>query len=246
MTPHFPFSANPAGNRLPYGRATAAQRALALAYLRQRLRPHFPTLQSSTWSRALDEFQPDLWVAGPAVVLAQPALTQLAQHLAAAPELPILDPPVYGLPALQLAQHSLRTNELAAWALPEVAAATIPCGPRLYVLLCHVIHPSSLAQQVVQAWCWNRASAPVLPPGILAGGPVPGSPEVEQVLGRLRPSERPRPGEVPVDALPPQLIPVCPASGQLPDSIAGLVASPRDPSATRRWNASARGNSVAR
>ena len=49
--------------------------------------------------------------------MAEADLTQLAQHLAAAPELPVLDPPLYGLPALHLAQHSLQTSELAAWAI---------------------------------------------------------------------------------------------------------------------------------
>ena len=181
----FPFSAQPPGMCLPYLQATAAQRALAVTHLRQRLGQHFPTLWSSTWSRALAEFQPDLWLTGPAVVLAYQDLTQLAQHLAAAPELPVLDPPIYGLPALQLAQHSLQTSELATWVVPEVAAAT--CGPRLYALLRYLTRPSPLAEQVVQAWCWNLASAPALLPSIPGGGPVPGTPEVEQLLGRLRP-----------------------------------------------------------
>ncbi|MBO0360853.1 hypothetical protein J0X19_23035 [Hymenobacter sp. BT186] len=194
-----PFSAPPPGVCLPYHQATATQRALALAYLRDRLGQHFPTLWSSTWSQALAEFQPDLWLTGAAVVLAYQDLTQLAQHLAAAPELPMLDPPVYGLPALQLAQHRLQISELAAWVVPEVAA-TATCGPRLYALLRHVTRPSPLAEQVVQAWCWNLASAPALLPGIPGGGSVPGTAEVEQLLGRLRPSEKPHAGEAPADA----------------------------------------------
>lgn len=206
------FFATPTGVRLPYERATAAQRALAVAHLHQRLGKHFPTLRPSTWSRALDEFQPDLWLVGPTIALAHRDLTQLAQHLAAAPELPVLDPPLYGVPALQLAQHSLRTSELAAWVVPEVATAA-PCGPRLYALLRHLTRPSPLAEQVVQAWCWNLASAPALPPGIPGGRPAPGSPEVEQLLGRLRPPERTFAGQAPADASSLPVIPVCPATG---------------------------------
>jgi hypothetical protein len=132
-------------------------------HLQQRLGVHFPTLRASTWSHALAEHQPDLWFTGSAIALAETDLTQLAQHLAAAPELPVLDPPLYGLPALHLAQHSLQASELAAWAIGEIAASATACGPRLYALHCRLAHPSPLAEQVVQAWCWNLASAPPLP-----------------------------------------------------------------------------------
>ena len=187
----------PADGRLPYLQATAAQQAQAVAYLQQRLGAHFPTIRPGTWPRALAEHQPDLWLTGPALTLAEADLTQLAQHLAAAPELPVLDPPLYGLPALHLAQHCLQTSELAAWVLPEVAASASPCGLRLYTLLRRLARPSPLAEQVVQAWCWHLASAPPLPPGIPGGGPAPGSAEVDQLLGRIRPPGGPLPGETP-------------------------------------------------
>ena len=183
------FFAPPTGVRLSYHQATTVQRALAADHLQQRLGAHFPSLRASTWHLALAQLQPDLWLTGPAVALAATDLTQLAQHLAAAPELPVLDPPLYGLPALHLAQDRFQTSELAAWALPEVAASATTCGPRLYALLRHLAHPSLLAEQVVQAWCWNLASAPFLPPGIPGGGPVPGSAEVERLLSRIRPPE---------------------------------------------------------
>ena len=196
--PYYPsFFAPPTGVRLPYHRATTAQRMLAADHLQQRLGAHFPSLRASTWPHALAQLQPDLWLVGSAVALAETELTQLAQHLAAAPELPVLDPPLYGLPALHLAQDRFQTSELAAWALPEVAASATACGPRLYALLCHLAHPSPLAQQVVQAWCWNLASAPPVPPGIPGGGPVPGSAEVERLLSRIRPPEKPFAGEAP-------------------------------------------------
>ena len=187
--PYYPaFFAPPTGVRLPYHRDTTAQRTLAADHLQQRLGAHFPSLRASTWPHALAQRQPDLWLTGPAVALAETDLTQLAQHLAAAPELPQLHPPVYGLPALHLAQDRIQTSELAAWALPEVAAAATACGPRLYALLRHLAHPGPLAEQVVQAWCWNLASAPLLPSGIPSRHPfLPDSAEVEHLLGRIRP-----------------------------------------------------------
>lgn len=195
MPYYLPFSAQPAGLRLPYHRATATQRALAVDHLQQRLGAHFPTLRASTWPQALADYQPDLWLVGSAVVLAETDLTQLAQHLAAAPELPVLDPPLYGLSALHLAQHSLQASELAAWAIGEVAASAPACGPRLYALLRHLAHPSPLAEQVVQAWCWNLASAPPLPPGIPGGRSSLDSYEIEQLLGRIKATKCPCSGE---------------------------------------------------
>ena len=128
--PYYPaFFAPPTGVRLPYHRATTAQRALAADHLQWRLGAHFPSLRASTWPHALAQLQPDLWLTGSAVALARTDLTQLAQHLAAVPELPVLDPPLFGLPALHLAQDRLQTSELASWALPEVAAAATTCGP---------------------------------------------------------------------------------------------------------------------
>ncbi|WP_188562986.1 hypothetical protein [Hymenobacter frigidus] len=72
----------------------------------------------------LAEYQPDRWLTGTAVGLAPADLTHLAQHLAAAPGLPVLDPPLYGLLALHLAQHRLQTSELAALALRNGTSKT--------------------------------------------------------------------------------------------------------------------------
>lgn len=182
MPYYLPIFTQPTGVRLPYQQASATQRALAVDHLQQRLAAHFPTLRASTWSQALAEYQPDLWLVGSSIALAETDLTQLAQHLAAAPELPVLDPPLYGLPALHLTQHSLQTSELAAWAIGEIAASATACGPRLYALLCRLAHPSPLAEQVVQAWCWNLASAPPLPPVIPGGRSALNSAEIVQLL----------------------------------------------------------------
>jgi hypothetical protein len=186
MPYYLPFHAPPTGQCLPYHRATAAQRTLAGNYLQQRLGTHFPTLRAVTWTRALADYQPDLWLRGTVVALAETDLTQLAQHLATSPELPVLDPPLYGLPALHLAQHCLQASELAVWALGEVAAGATACGPRLDALLRRLVYPSPLAEQVVQAWCWNLASAPPLVPGLPGALPLPDSAEIERLLNHLK------------------------------------------------------------
>ena len=67
MPYHLTFSTRPAGVRLPYHRATAAQRALAVNHMQQHLGARFPTLRASTWPDALAELQPDLWLTGSAV-----------------------------------------------------------------------------------------------------------------------------------------------------------------------------------
>ena len=197
MPYYLPFHTPPAGIRLPYHRATAAQRTLAVICLQQRLSTHFPTLRASTWSQALAEHQPDLWLRDSAVALAETDLTQIAQHLAAAPELPVLDPPLYGLPALYLAQDRFQTSELAVWALVEVVTKATACGPRLSALLRRLAHPSPLAEQVVQAWCWNLASAPPLVSGMPGAAPLPDSAEIECLLNDLRPLGSPSIGQVP-------------------------------------------------
>jgi hypothetical protein len=49
-----------------------------VGHLQQRLGAHFPTLRAGTWPQALADYQPDLWLVGSAVVLAETDLTQLA------------------------------------------------------------------------------------------------------------------------------------------------------------------------
>ena len=169
---------------LPYAQASVAQREQLLAYLRRRLPHHFPTLSIAARLRALFEFQPLLLFAGEgSVTLAPAALQHLVQHLAASPELPLLDPPVHSLLTLDLAQDCLHSRELATAVLPELVPATV--GPRLLALLTYLCQPCALAEQVVQAWRWDLASAPPLPRGLPGGGPTPGSEAARQYLARL-------------------------------------------------------------
>jgi hypothetical protein len=169
---------------LPYAQASVAQREQLLAYLLRRLPHHFPTLSPAAWLRALFEFQPTLVLTGPeGVALEAEELKQLVQHLSSSPELPVLDPPVYGLTTLDVAQHYLRASELAVTVLPELIPSHI--GPRLLALLTYLCQPYSLAEQVVQAWRWDLASSPPLPKGLPGAGPLPSSEEVQRYLAQL-------------------------------------------------------------
>jgi len=169
---------------LPYAQASAAQRELLLAYLCQRLPYHYPTLSAAAWLRALFEFQPTLVLIGSDSVTLDPLeLQQLVNHLANSPELPVLDPPVYSLPTLDLAQRWLHGQELAFAVLPELIPGA--SGPRLIALLTYLYQPYSLAEQVVQAWRWDLASAPSLPSGLPDSGPAPGSPAAASYLIQL-------------------------------------------------------------
>lgn len=168
--------------------ATASQRAQALHYLQTRLRFHFPTLLERAFVRTLTEFRPTLLLTGTQVALSLPELTQLIQYLGHAPELPLLDPPLYGLPALELAQYVLHTSELAVGALTELARAPdARCGPHLGALLRRTARPCPPAEQVVQAQRWDLPGSPRLPAGIPGGGPAPSSPVVEHLLQQLAP-----------------------------------------------------------
>ncbi|MGI4883923.1 MAG: hypothetical protein ACRYFR_03070 [Janthinobacterium lividum] len=171
---------------LPYAQATASQQTQALRYLQARLQRHFPALPERAFVRTLAECRPPLLLTGTQVALARPELTQLVQYLGNAPELPVLDPPLYGWPALALAQYVWQTSELAVGALIELASAPPPrCGPRLGALLRRTTQLHPLAEQVVQAQRWDLPGGPRLPPGIPGGGPAPGSPVVERLLQQL-------------------------------------------------------------
>ena len=176
--------ASPPTSSLPYAQATAAQRAQALHDLQARLRGHFPMLPERSFARVLAEFRPDLLLTPTQIGFLPLDLTQVAQALASAPELPLLDPPLYGQPALALAQHSLHTSELAVQALVELVGQPTG-GSQLVTLLQRLTTYYPLAEQVVQAWRWDVPSSPALPPGLPDGGPTPGSRAVTTLLRQL-------------------------------------------------------------
>ncbi|RZJ91913.1 MAG: hypothetical protein EOO60_07460 [Hymenobacter sp.] len=179
---------SPTASLLPYAQATAAQQAQALHYLQARLQSHFPTLPERPFVRTLAECRPALLLTGTQVSFAYHELTQLVQYLGNAPELPVLDPPLYCWSALELAKYVLHTNELMVSALPELARTlNTRCGPHLGALLRRLARPYPLAEQVVQAQLWGLPGSPRLPSGIPGGGPAPGSPMVEHLLQQLFP-----------------------------------------------------------
>jgi hypothetical protein len=173
---------SPTASPLPYQQATTAQRAQVLHYLQVRLVQHFPTLSERVLARALDEFRPDLWYTGNQVALAPLELWQFVHHVAASAELPVLDPPILDPSTREMTQYMLHNSELVVWVLPELEAASSPCGPRLLALLRRLTQPPLVAQQLIQAWRWDVPGGPALPRGIPGGGPAPDSPEVHQRL----------------------------------------------------------------
>lgn len=176
----------PTTSLLPYSQATTTQRAQILLYLQARLHLHFPTLPERPFVRTLAECRPALLLTGTQVSLSRHELTQLVQYLGNAPELPLLDPPLYGQFALELAQYLLHINELTVRAIIELASElNARCGPRLGELLRHIARPYPLAEQVVQAQRWDLPSSFRLPVGIPGGGPAPGSQVVEDLLQQL-------------------------------------------------------------
>jgi hypothetical protein len=116
---------SPTTSFLPYLQATATQRAQILHYLQARLQHHFPTLPERPFVRTLAEFRPTLLLTGTQVALSRLELIQLIQYLGNAPELPLLDPPLFGRPALELAQYLLHTNELTVSAIIELAVPAL-------------------------------------------------------------------------------------------------------------------------
>ena len=173
---------------LPYAQATASQRAQLVPYLQGRLQRHFPTLPARAFLRALTEFRPALLLSGTQVTLSRHDLLQLVQYLGYSPELPLLDPPLFGRPALQVAQYTLHTSELTVGVLTELAGTRhARCGPHLGALLRRTARPYPLAEQIVQAQRWDLPGSPQLPLGIPGGGPAPGSPVVEHLLRQLIP-----------------------------------------------------------
>ena len=161
---------------LPYAQATPAQQTQLLRYLQDRLRPHFPTLPERSFTRALAEFQPPLLLTSTRTSLPDPDLLQFTQYLAWAPELPLLDPPLFGPWALELAHYILHLNELLTRTLTELVARPTTGNLQRESLLRHVSQPHPLAERIVQAQRWDLPGSPRLPPGDPGADPVPGSP----------------------------------------------------------------------
>lgn len=136
---------------VPYAQATPQQFALALTYLTQELAQHFPTLGIVAWASVLIQSRPDLWVAGEEVFLDYADLEHLTQRLAAHPEHPELDPPIYPGRAGYLAKRLVNYQTEAVQALEDVAENPRAYGNRVFNLVASLALGNSVADGVFRA-----------------------------------------------------------------------------------------------
>lgn len=133
---------------ISYAEATPLQISRALTYVMAELAQHFPTLSFTSWTDALFQQQPDLWVEGQEVFLDEDDLTRLTQRLAASPELPQLSPPIYPDYACYLAKRLVNYQDQALHALTEIEAAPHAFGYSVYALVLDLAGGNGIAQKV--------------------------------------------------------------------------------------------------
>ncbi|MFD2788029.1 helix-turn-helix domain-containing protein [Hymenobacter rubripertinctus] len=153
--------------RVPYCEATFQQKALAVASLQQELKDHFPPLPLPRWATELDALHPDLWIEGQVVELDYADLTQLTQRLAMAPELPMIDPPVYNHRARYLARRQAEYTQQAIAALAELEQNPSAYGPDTRGLILKLAIGNGVVTEVLQAFgeADNYAQHPNQVPG---------------------------------------------------------------------------------
>ena len=133
---------------VPYAQATSRQLATVLTFVIEELAQHFPPLDFLSWSRALDQEQPTLWVDEDGLFLDDEDLTRLAQRLAASPELPQPGPPLYPDQACYLARRLVKYQDQALHALTEIEAAPHSFGNSVYALVLDLAAGNGIAEQV--------------------------------------------------------------------------------------------------
>lgn len=133
---------------VPYADATPRQLSRALTYVMEELAQHFPTLSFTSWTTALLQQQPDLWVEQEEVFLEEDDLTRLTQRLAASPELPQLSPPIYPDYACYLAKRLVNYQDQALFALTEIEAHPHAFGYSVYALVLDLAGGNGIAQKV--------------------------------------------------------------------------------------------------
>ena len=158
----FPSSPPPASATtcLPYTDASALHVSCALLFLQRELADHFPepALDWLTWAKALDQLRPDLWV-DPQGTVSLDALEvkRLAQYLACSPELPTLEPPLYGPRSAYLAKRLVNYADQAVDALAELEAHPQAYGPHVWELVLSLALGNATADEVFQATTWGKS-----------------------------------------------------------------------------------------
>lgn len=142
---------DPTPRCIPYAQATPHQISLALTYAMAALPEHFPTLSFAGWTNGLLGLKPDLWVAGDAVSLDDHALLHLSQRLAAAEELPELDPASYPDRGDYLSKRLYNYQDEALEALPDIAANPLAYGSRVFNLVVTMALGNSVADTIFHA-----------------------------------------------------------------------------------------------
>jgi hypothetical protein len=137
--------------RIPFAQATALQVSRAITDANERLVLHFPSLSWPTWSETLLQVQPDLLVNGKDVSLDWPDLSRLVQRLAAARELPLLDPPVHGPAAGEVAHYVITNQRQAIRTLTELLENPRACGPLVYELVTLLAKGLAAAEDIYDA-----------------------------------------------------------------------------------------------
>lgn len=137
--------------QIPYTQATFSQRALALASVQEELKHHFPVLPWLSWARELDALQPDLWLEGPLVTLDYADLIKLTQRLASVPEMPTLDPPIYGPRSLYLARRLSEYAHQSVLALAELEKNPLVYGFNTSAIIMKLAASNGVVEEVMQA-----------------------------------------------------------------------------------------------
>jgi len=145
---------------IPYVQATPRQLSLALTYAMAALPEHFLTLSFAGWTNGLLGLKPAVWVSGEAVSLDDQALQDLTQRLAAAEELPELDPASYPDRDDYLSKRLYNYQDEALDALPDIATNPLAYGSRVFNLVVTLALGNAVADAVFHATHQGRPGRP--------------------------------------------------------------------------------------
>ena len=164
--------------QIPYAEATFPQRTLALASVQEELKHHFSALPLLRWSTELDALQPNLWVEGEEITINYEDLVRLTQRLSWAPELPALDPPIYGPQSLYLARRLSEYAYQAVLALAEMEQNPLAYGKHTRSIILKLAAGNGVAEEVLRA-ITGYSFREGQPDESLSSDQIPGCPAVQ-------------------------------------------------------------------